>query len=312
MRSSSSVPVLPDDAPRWAVGDAVVHRIDEVILPPETGPWLLPSATPQLVERAPWLTPSFADEAGNLHIAVHTFAIEIDGLRVLVDTGIGNRKTRANPAWHDLRTSYLDRLIAAGFEPEAVDLVILTHLHTDHVGWNTVPGADGGWRPTFPSARYLTSRREYDYWAGAELEGARRTMFEDSVHPVRDAGLLDLTDVPADGAEVIPGVTLVPAPGHTPGQVSVEITSAGERAVITGDCVHHPVQLAHPGVVSSADVDTDQAARTRHDLLARLADTDTLLFGSHFAPPTAGLVRTDGDAYRLDPVPGHHPAPRTG
>jgi glyoxylase-like metal-dependent hydrolase (beta-lactamase superfamily II) len=291
----------------------VVHRVDEVILPPETGPWLLPAATPALV--TPWLIPAFADPGGNLHLAVHSFAIETGGLRILVDTGIGNGKSRSNPAWHNLDTPYLDRLIGAGFAPQTVDLVILTHLHTDHVGWNTRPTGRGGWEPTFPHARYLVSRTEADYWSSTDLDDSRRQMFADSVDPVRDSGQLELIDVPAEGAEVAPGLRLLPAPGHTPGQVAVELSSAGHSALISGDCVHHPVQMAHPALCSSVDIDPEQAARTRRGLLARLAGSDTLLLGSHFAPPTAGTVHTEdgGDTYRLLPIPGdHRAAPAAG
>jgi glyoxylase-like metal-dependent hydrolase (beta-lactamase superfamily II) len=287
----------------WTVGEVVIHRIDEVLLPPETGPWLLPTATPDLVAQAPWLTPDFAHTDGYLHLAVHSFAVRIADLRVLVDTGVGNGKVRANPAWHNLDTPYLARLHAAEFSPACVDLVIMTHLHMDHVGWNTCRDGHGDWVPTFPNARYLASRAEDDYWSGVDMAAARRQMFADSVQPVRDAGQLDLVEVPPAGVEVAPGLRLLATPGHTPGQVAIRLTSAGRTAVISGDFLHHPVQLSHPAVRSSADVDPDLAARTRRALLAELADTDTLLLGSHFPPPTAGLVRTDGNAYRLLPVP---------
>ncbi|MCB5906516.1 MBL fold metallo-hydrolase [Streptomyces pinistramenti] len=298
----------PDSAPTWAIGDLLVHRIDEVTLPPQTGPWLLPDATPDAVRRAPWLRPDFAGPDGVLHLASHSFAIEADGLRILVDTGIGNGKTRANPAWHHLDTDYLGRLTAAGFPPERVDLVVLTHLHTDHVGWNT--RADGGaWVPTFPNARYLAARAEWDHWAHADLDEPRTQMFRDSVHPVREAGLLDLIDVPDTGAEVAPGISLLPTPGHTPGQVAVRLRSRGRSAVITGDCVHHPVQLRHPGITSCVDTDPAQAVRSRRTLLDALAGTDTLLLGSHFPAPTAGLVVPEGTTYRLTPVPGRKATP---
>ncbi|MGW4774236.1 MBL fold metallo-hydrolase [Nocardia sp. NPDC004278] len=302
----------PGSAPSWSVGDTVIHRIDEVILPPETGPWLLPGATADVVQRTNWLAPDFADEAGTLHLAVHSFAVEAAGLRVLIDTGIGNGKIRPNPAWHNLHTPYLERLAGVGFAPESVDLVILTHLHTDHVGWNTCPDGHDGWTPTFPHARYITSRVESDYWDSADIDDSRRRMLADSVQPVRDSGQLDLIDVCAEGTDIAAGLRLVPTPGHTPGQVAVAVHSAGRSAVVTGDCIHHPVQLADPALCSSVDVDPDRAARTRRDLLADLADTDTLLLGSHFAPPTAGLVQTHGDTYRLIPVPGRviHPPQR--
>ncbi|MFI9353879.1 MBL fold metallo-hydrolase [Streptomyces lydicus] len=289
-------------SPTWTVGDLTVHRIDEVPLPAETGHWLLPDATPQLVADVPWLRPGFADEAGALRLVSQSFAFEVDGMRVLVDTGIGNGKPRANPAWNNLASDYPARLSAAGFAPETVDLVILTHLHTDHVGWNT--RADGpAWRPTFPRARYVTSRVEWDHWAATELDAARQQMFRDSVHPVREAGQLDLVELPEEGAEVAPGLRLVPTPGHTPGHVAVELRGGTATALITGDALHHPVQMAHPGITSCVDVDPRQAAATRRRLLASLADSGTLVLGTHFPAPTAGLVTAHGDAYGFAPVP---------
>ncbi|MEU0173587.1 MBL fold metallo-hydrolase [Streptomyces massasporeus] len=285
----------------WTVGDIAVHRVDEVALPPATGPWLLPDATPDVVTGEDWLRPHFADAEGVLHLDSHSFAFVTGGLRVVVDTGIGNGKQRANPAWHDLDTDYLERLTAAGFPPESVDLVILTHLHADHVGWNT-RRIDGAWVPTFPGARHVTSRIERDFWAGYAMDEARRQMFRDSVIPVERAGLLDLVDVSAEGTAVAPGLRLIPTPGHTPGHIAVEVSSRGRTALITGDCVHHPVQLAHPGIAACVDIDPARSETTRRALLGSLVGTDTLLLGTHFAPPTAGRVVTHGDAYRLSPA----------
>ncbi|MFE1139125.1 MBL fold metallo-hydrolase [Streptomyces rochei] len=289
--------------PSWTVGDTTVHRIDETLLPPATGPWLLPGATPEVVTRQDWLRPDFADDDGVLRLGSHSFALTTGGLRVVIDTGIGNGKTRANPAWHDLRTDYPLRLTAAGFPPDTVDLVILTHLHTDHVGWNTTH-TDDGWVPTFPNARYVVSRAERDFWAGYAMDEPRRQMFRDSVHPVEDAGLLDAVEVPAEGTDLAPGLRLLPTPGHTPGHVAVRVGGPGGGALVTGDCVHHPVQLAHPELGSCVDIDPALAASTRRSLLASLAGTDTLVLGTHFPPPTAGRVVAAGDAYRLAPVPG--------
>ncbi|CAL9339548.1 MBL fold metallo-hydrolase [Streptomyces sp. enrichment culture] len=289
-------------APSWTVGDVTVHRIDEVALAAATGSWLLPGATPDLVAGQPWLRPHFAADDGTLHLDSHSFAFTVGGSRILVDTGIGNGKQRANPAWHDLRTDYLQRLADAGFPPDSVDLVLLTHLHADHVGWNTRQ-ENGTWVPTFPNARYLTARAEREFWAGYDMEEARRQMFRDSVFPVEEAGQLDLVDVPAEGLEAAPGVRLVPTPGHTPGHVAVELTSSGRTALITGDCLHHPVQLAHPGVGACVDIDPERAEVSRRELLGSLAGTDTLVLGTHFAPPTAGRVVAHDDAYRLVPVP---------
>ncbi|MGW7268900.1 MBL fold metallo-hydrolase [Streptomyces sp. NPDC054864] len=301
-------------APAWTVGDLTVRRIDEVQLPQQTGPWLLPGATPENVGQAPWLQPDFADEQRVPRLSSHSFAVEVNGLHVLVDTGIGNGKERANPAWDNLDSDYLARLTAAGFAPETVDLVILTHLHTDHVGWNT-RACEGSWVPTFPNARYVTTRTEWDYWAGVDMDEPRRQMFRDSVHPIREAGLLDLVEVPFGATgdrgtgnalnmalNIAPGVRLRPTPGHTPGQVAVELSSRGESALITGDCIHHPVQLVHPDLGSCVDIDPAAATRTRQELLSSLVGTRTLLLGSHFPPPTAGHVIPEGGAYRLVPA----------
>ncbi|MFJ1705913.1 MBL fold metallo-hydrolase [Kitasatospora sp. NPDC088346] len=296
-------------APSWTIGDLTVHRIDETALPASTGPWLLPGATPEVVREQAWLSPDFADADGILRIHSHTFAFETGGVKVLVDTGIGNHKTRTNPAWNDLDTDYLARLTAAGFAPDSVDLVVLTHLHTDHVGWNTRADGNGGWIPTFPNARYLTSRTEREFWAAQDMDEPRRQMFRDSVHPVEDAGLLDLVDVPAGGATIAPGLQLLPTPGHTPGHVAVRLTGRDGSALVTGDCIHHPVQFAHPAIGSCVDIDPAESEASRRRLLGSLAGTDTLVLGTHFPAPTAGRVTADGAAYRLLPVPPTAAAP---
>ncbi|GAA2744165.1 MBL fold metallo-hydrolase [Kitasatospora cinereorecta] len=293
-----------DAAVAWSLGDIVVRRIDEIALPAETGTWLLPGATGEVLDATPWLRPEFADAKAPLLVS-HSFAVEAGGLRILVDTGIGNGKSRANPAWDGLDTDFDERLTAAGFAPDTVDLVITTHLHTDHVGWNTRLH-EGRWEPAFRRARYLTARAEWDHWASVDLDPARRQMFADSVHPVRDSGQFDAVDVPEQGIEVADGVRLVPAPGHTPGQLAVELHGSSRSALITGDSIHHPVQLAHPHLTSCVDADPAQAVRTRNRLLTALADTDTLLLGTHFPQPTGGLVRRDGESgrYRLHAEPG--------
>ncbi|MDF3293036.1 MBL fold metallo-hydrolase [Streptomyces silvisoli] len=297
MSTATPRQATPFTSTGWSLGDIAVRRVDEIELPPQTGPWLLPDATKEVLDEASWLRPDFAD-ADVPRLASHSFAVESGGLRIVIDTGIGNAKPRANPAWNGLDTDFLKRLAAAGFPPESVDLVITTHLHTDHVGWNTrLVGED--WVPTFPNARYLTSRTEWDHWAATDLDEARRQMFRDSVTPVRDAGQYDLVDVPQQGREVAPGVFLVPAPGHTPGQVAVELRGSDRQALITGDSIHHPVQLSHPHVNSCVDIDPAQAVRTRGRLLDALADTDALLLGTHFPQPTAGTVRRDNGRYRL-------------
>jgi glyoxylase-like metal-dependent hydrolase (beta-lactamase superfamily II) len=213
---------------------------------------------------------------------------------MLVDTCVGNDKTRTNPAWNMLATDWLARLAAAGLPPESVDLVLCTHLHVDHVGWNTRL-RDGRWVPTFPRARYVFGRREWEHWSRVQEE-EYAAIYADSVQPVLDAGRADLVEADHRISEEI---RLEPTPGHTPGHVSVHIGSGGREAVITGDLMHHPVQCAEPEWPSNFDVDVAEARATRRAFCARYADRDVTVLGTHFATPTAGRLASQGDTWRF-------------
>lgn len=281
----------------WDLGGMVVRRVDEIDMSAATSRWLLPEATSEHLQH-PWLRHDFTDGA-NFAMHVHLFAIEVNGRRILVDTGVGNDKPRRIPDADGLRTPLLHRLTAAGFAPDTVDLVITTHMHVDHVGWNTHL-TDSRWTPTFPNARYLADRREWNYWASvAESDEEVAQVYRDSLRPVRDEGLYDLLDVPAQGLEVADGVRVVPTRGHTPGHLSVRLTGTRRNALIGGDSLHHPVQLAYPDMGSVGDVDPVEARVTRHRLLAELAGTDDLLLGTHFTHPTGGRVRRADRQFRL-------------
>ena len=276
---------------RWQVGDVRVTRIVE--LPPAGLPGLLPDATPDAVRRYDWLAP-FLDERGELLLSIHCLVVETPERLVVVDTCIGNDKPRSIPEWSEMSTGFFEDFQAAGFDPERVDTVLCTHMHIDHVGWNT--RLEGGrWVPTFPNARYLYAEKEWAHWKDAGDFGG--PVIEDSVQPIFDAGLADLV---ASDHRVCPEIELIPTEGHTPGHVSVLIESRGESAVITGDMIHHPCQLPHPEWASMADTDEAQSTRTREAFLARFADTPTLVIGTHFVTPTAGHVVRDGDRHRLD------------
>ncbi|HEX5365860.1 MAG TPA: MBL fold metallo-hydrolase [Acidimicrobiales bacterium] len=243
------------------------------------------------LDRHPWVAERFLGEGATMPLSFHTFALAVGDRRILVDTGCGNGKPRTGltaSMFGDLDTPYLGRLGDAGFPPEEVDTVVCTHLHVDHVGWNTTL-VDGRWEPTFPHARYLFVDRDVEHWARQDEE-MHAAAFADSVRPVMEAGLADL--VPPDHV-VCPEVRLEPTPGHTPGHASVVVASGGASAVITGDMAHHPFQLAVPTRSSFADTDPVLAARTRQDFVDRYADTGTLVLGTHFSP-TAGYLRRDG------------------
>jgi len=279
---------------RWRVGDVTITRIVELEVAGGSR-FILPDATPDACRDIEWMKPHFMTAEGKLVMSVHALVVDTGARRIVVDTCIGNDKERAIPTWSHLQTSFLADLAAAGYPRESIDTVMCTHLHVDHVGWNTMLVA-GKWLPTFPNARYLLAENEWRYWDANETDAASRVLLADSVRPVFDAGLVDLVD---ENRRICAEVWLEPTPGHTPGHVSVHISSRGEEALITGDCIHHPCQMARTDWCSSADYDRAQGKQTRDALLERYADRDVLIVGTHFATPTAGRIVRDGRAYRF-------------
>lgn len=278
----------------WRIGDVTITRVVEI---EATGGMsrIIPDAKRELVREIGWLQPHFCDEEGRLRGAIHALIVETPDRRIVVDTCIGNDKQRDVPPWNNLQTSFLQDIAAAGYPRESIDLVMCTHLHVDHVGWNTML-VDGRWVPTFENARYLYGRTEFEHWRTHDPED-RKELMADSILPVFDAGLVDLVD---QDHRLCPEVRLIPTPGHTPGHASVMIESKGESALITGDFLHHPCQFARPEWSSSPDSDPPQAIATRRRMYAMLAGSPTLVIGTHFATPTAGHLKKDGDAWRLD------------
>lgn len=294
----------------WPVGDFTVTKLVELegFAPGGGDESALPDARPEAVAEIAWLIPHFATEDGQLGMSVHALLIESPQVRLVVDTCIGNDKTRAVPWFDHLTTSFLADLERVGWAPDTVDAVVCTHLHVDHVGWNTRLEA-GRWVPTFPNARYFMVRSEVEH---AEREAASlgadhgafaasmmdpANVFADSVKPIIESGQSVLVD---SDAELAPGVRLLPTPGHTPGHVSVLLESDGQSAVITGDMMHHPCQIARPQWSSAFDSDPAISVETRHRFFERFADTSALVIGTHFNSPTAGYLVSDDGGYRLD------------
>jgi glyoxylase-like metal-dependent hydrolase (beta-lactamase superfamily II) len=281
----------------WNVGAVKISPVIEV----DAGKVIqeiIPAIDSHSLGKVPWLTPSFCDDTGHPKAVVQSFVISVGGLRIVVDPGIGNRKTRHEMTeWSGLETDFLDRISALVGHPNAVDMVLCTHLHFDHVGWNTTL-VDGNWQPTFPAAQYHFCRDEFDYWAGrpsAEIEDDHAG-FVDSILPVVNAGLANFV---SSEAAITGEISLIPTPGHSPFHASVLIESEGERAVITGDAIHHPCQIAYPDWGTTSDTNKELARRSRISLLDRFSDSQTLFIGSHFPPPTAGYVSRDGNGFRF-------------
>ncbi|MFA5970543.1 MAG: MBL fold metallo-hydrolase [Sphingomonas sp.] len=286
----------------WQVGRARITCILEKMIEPEVMVDVVPSLTPDALAEIGWLHPHYVDDAGQPISAVQAFIIEADGKRILVDSCIGDGKDldALMPVWSRLQTNFLARLEAAGFAPDSIDMVVCTHLHADHIGWNTMR-IDGHWLPAFPGARYLFGRQEFgstDFSMPGEVGESPTLMpvYIESILPVIEAGLVDLVET---DHQLCDSVRLVASPGHTPGHVSVLIESDGQSAMVSGDWVHHPAQLAHPEWPSRYDADPQQANATRAAMLQRMEADATLLVGSHFAEPSAGRVVTDGRSYRL-------------
>lgn len=312
----------------WQIGDVKITKIVESESQLDMPQLMFPKASPEAVQAKPWLVPDYATKDGALKMSIHALLVETPTLKIIVDTCIGNDKDRMMPEWNQLTGNFLDKLAEQGWPRESIDAVLCTHLHVDHVGWNTML-ADGEWVPTFPNAKYYFGRVEYEHWRdeveaaltvakdipedsldadairagsqavpqnlGEQLMG-QQIVFADSVEPIIKAGLEQLVEM---DAVLTPEVRLIPTAGHSPGHVSVVIESQGRKAIITGDIIHHPGQMAYPKWDVIFDSDADQATDTRENFLAEQVGSNTLIIGTHFASPTAGYIVPDEGGYRL-------------
>ena len=282
---------------RWRIGDVEIISIVELFDFQDDVWVLLRDAKPELMFKHPWLSPHFITPDGRMRMNFQAFVVVSRGRRIMVDTCIGNDRKREYDVFSNLQGSFLEDLTAAGYPAETFDTVLCTHLHLDHCGWNTKL-VDGKWVPTFPNARYLFGRAEIEHWREQVRLGAPHLEHvHDSIDPIVDAGLADII---GPEHQITDEVWLIPTAGHTPGHVSVHISSAGQQAVITGDVVHHPVQLAEPDWINNFDMDIDAGSRTRRDFFTRYQDSEVKVIGSHFADPTSGRIVSDDGAWRFE------------
>ncbi|WP_035656041.1 MBL fold metallo-hydrolase, partial [Bradyrhizobium sp. STM 3809] len=271
----------------------------------QEGPFLpaqdvFPALTPDMLaaERSALQAARALDAQDTLMLCVQSYVVKTPHHTILIDSCIGNDKPRARPVWN-MKTddSYMRALAAAGISVDDIDVVMCTHLHTDHVGWNTRLD-NGRWVPTFPNARYVFAQAEYDYWV-AQNDKAEVPAFADSVLPVVEA---QRADIVSDGFVIGDHVRLLPTPGHTPGHVAVAIGKARDEAVFAGDLIHSPLQLAYPELSPKFDVDPKQAAVTRRGFLDRYCDTPTLCCTAHFPSPSAGRITRNGNGFACEAV----------
>ncbi|MFI1677723.1 MBL fold metallo-hydrolase [Streptomyces sp. NPDC020607] len=286
------------------LGSVTVTRIREyygsVEMTPET---FFPESPKDVWEdAASWLSPHFLNSGTHaVHSAIQTWLLRSEGRNILVDTGVGNHKERPYaPVWRHLETDFLAGLARAGVAPEDVDIVINTHLHVDHVGWNTyLDGRD--WVPTFPNATYLMPKDDFDFWNPAaghapRLGRGNQNVFEDSVAPVHEAGLTELWET---GHRIDANLRLEAAPGHTPGSSVLTLASGTDRAVFVGDMLHSPVQILEPDVNSCFCEDPAGARATRRRILGRAADTNALVIPAHLGGHGAAEVVRDGTKFAI-------------
>jgi glyoxylase-like metal-dependent hydrolase (beta-lactamase superfamily II) len=283
------------------LGDVTVTRVEET-----HGPIMPAGAFFPAMPAEAWqqhrdvLVPDHLDTDNMVHVAMQTWLLRSEGRTILIDTGVGNDKNRpAVESWHQQNLDYLGRLAAAGVEPGDVDLVVNTHLHVDHVGWNTRL-VGGEWQPTFSNATYLMPRVDFEYWNPANnpriAGGVNENVFEDSVAPVYAAGQVQLWE----GAHRIDAnLRLEAAPGHTPGSSVIVLESGTDRALFAGDLMHTPLQVMHPEHDSCFCEDPERARATRRRLLGWAADNHALVLPAHFSGHSALEVEHRGDAFGI-------------
>lgn len=290
------------------VGDAEVWRVVEWLGPLAPVEQLFPD-TPASVwtDEAGWLVPRYLTESGAYRAAIQTWVLRTDGLTVLVDTGVGNGRDRPQaPAFDHLQTPFFEGLEKAGLEAGSIDVVVNTHIHYDHVGWNTRRHADG-WVPSFPNATYLVPRADYEYFHPDHAQGMREArttdeerrfagasvVFADSIAPLEAAGQLQTWET---SRSVTKNLQLLPSPGHTPGS-SVAWLAGGPGAAFVGDLMHSPVQALRPDDGCAFDLDPAMARRSRRDVLGRAASSGALVLPAHLAGH-GGLFLTTSEPNR--------------
>ncbi|HEX7134407.1 MAG TPA: MBL fold metallo-hydrolase [Iamia sp.] len=282
---------------RWTVGAARITRVVEAETPGIPPELFFPGFVAADAQRIPWLVPDFAAEDGTIGFAVQAFVVEVGGRTLVVDPCVGNGKRLQFPFWNDQDWPFWDRFTEAGFAADAVDVVVHTHLHADHIGWDTRREGDA-WVPTFAGARHLYTEAELAHRKASDVPGEEEA-YAESIAPIFAAGLADIVEEDADLGD---GLRLEPTTGHTPGHVSLWIESEGEIGLITGDFLHHPLQCAVPDTPEIGDADVGEARETRHRMLATAASTGALFLGTHFPTAPAGRVQVDGDTFRFVPV----------
>lgn len=256
---------------------------------------LIPAAKPENLKELPWLFPNFLSKSYGLKIIIQMIIIKSKGKTIIIDTCIGNHKKLSYRPWANRNSNFLEKLIAIGVEKEKVDIVVCTHIHLDHVGWNTIK-KDGIWRPTFCNAEYIFSEQEFKHIKQHE-SSLHGDIIKESINPVVEAGQATFISPPH---AIDNNISIIGTPGHTPGHISVIIDCGSLNLLVTGDMIHHPCQIAYPDWCSYYDFDKNLAIKTRRRFLEKNVEQNTLIIGSHFSSTSIGRIIKDSDKYAFD------------
>ena len=288
-----------------AIGDFTIGRVAELEFPAFPALEFFPAASPGMLEEARRELPGRFSADGKLVMSFHSFVLRTGRHTIVVDTCC-NKSRPGREQFDKGKRDFLGGLAALGVKPEEVTHVMCTHLHWDHVGWNTRL-VNGQWVPTFPNASYVIAKREYDHWDAVyakdkgKSENIHALAFEDSVLPVVRAEKAVLVQ---DDFELDSGISFEPCHGHTLGHVVLNVASGGRRGVFIGDAIHHPMQLLFPDLSTRADFDMNASRISRRALIERHAGTGNVVLPQHFATPSCGMIERAGEAFRFDPIDG--------
>jgi glyoxylase-like metal-dependent hydrolase (beta-lactamase superfamily II) len=289
--------ILEQATTQYRIGEVTVTRIPEITL--NSAPdRLFPEWKPELIDgHEEWITDdSWTPNRTELVVHTHVWLVKTPQYTLLIDTAAGNDKSRPFAPYFDkLQVPFLERLLAAGIRPEDVDYVLITHIHTDHVGWNTKL-VDGKWVPTFPNAKHFVSRKECESFNDpATRRDEQYSVYKDSVVPVIESGQVEMVE--AGGGDVLPGFRYVPTPGHSLDHMSIVLESAGERAIFAGDVMHHPLQVYLPQLNSVYCEDAEKARNSRRWVLDHAAETSATYFSTHFPASGVGRIVREGTGF---------------
>ena len=290
------------------IGAYDVGRIAELQFPAFPAGEFLPQATPEIIAEAKAKLPGRITDDGRVVMSFHSYVLKTGRHTIMIDTccGVGKHRPGREQFADANKADFLGGLAAHGVKPEEVTHVMCTHLHWDHVGWNTKL-VNGQWLPTFPNARYIVAKREYDYWdAFYQNEKGKRdnlnaVAFEDSILPIKKADKIVLV---ADDFEIDKGLVLEGCHGHSPGHVVLNVDSGGQKGVFIGDVIHHPMQILFPHLSCRADFDMDASRVSRTALIEKHAGSGALVLPQHFATPSCGRIKKAGSSFTFDFVAG--------